>query len=334
MGPADACDPGGRPGDGGPWSTWRCPGMRPGSPRPAWPWPRWRPGVPGPGAGHRARIARETAVVLALFGLWQLVGTFVLMGPERAVNRGQWIWQAERAVHLPSETAVQAGVPASSADRAGAQPLLRRAPLRGGHRLPDLGVRLAPRHYPQVRTTLVLFTAAALLVQFIPVAPPRMLPGDGMIDTAAALRAVGLRLGGRVQRRSAVGDAVGACRVGAAGRPGDRRGVAEPLALARARLPAADHAGRGRHREPLLAGRDRRGAAARAGARGPEGSVRCTGAAAAGAGRISPRISARRSSPRPAPPRRDGRRPGAPAAPPAAPGRRWRNGSMASGQRG
>jgi len=30
----------------------------------------------------------------------------------------------------------------------------------------------------------VLFTAAALLVQFIPVAPPRMLPGDGMIDTA------------------------------------------------------------------------------------------------------------------------------------------------------
>ena len=40
------------------------------------------------------------------------------------------------------------------------------------------------RQYPQVRTTLVLFTAAALLVQFVPVAPPRMLPGDGMIDTA------------------------------------------------------------------------------------------------------------------------------------------------------
>jgi hypothetical protein len=39
------------------------------------------------------------------------------------------------------------------------------------------------RKYPQVRTTLVLFTVAALLIQFIPVAPPRMLPGDGMIDT-------------------------------------------------------------------------------------------------------------------------------------------------------
>jgi len=54
-----------------------------------------------------AGFARETAVVLALFGLWQLAGTFVLMGPEGAVDRGQWIWQAERAVHLPSETAVQ-----------------------------------------------------------------------------------------------------------------------------------------------------------------------------------------------------------------------------------
>jgi membrane-associated phospholipid phosphatase len=31
---------------------------------------------------------------------------------------------------------------------------------------------------------MVLFTASCLLVQFIPVAPPRMLAGDGMVDTA------------------------------------------------------------------------------------------------------------------------------------------------------
>ncbi|HXZ77274.1 MAG TPA: hypothetical protein VEH31_41275, partial [Streptosporangiaceae bacterium] len=54
-----------------------------------------------------AGFARETAVVLALFGMWQLAGSFVLMGPEGAIDRGQWIWQAERAVHLPSETVVQ-----------------------------------------------------------------------------------------------------------------------------------------------------------------------------------------------------------------------------------
>src|SRR6266567_5205410 len=37
--------------------------------------------------------------------------------------------------------------------------------------------------YPEVRATLVMVTAACLLVQLIPVAPPRMLPSDGMIDT-------------------------------------------------------------------------------------------------------------------------------------------------------
>jgi hypothetical protein len=130
-----------------------------------------------------AGFARETAVVLALFGMWQLAGTFVLMGPEGAIDRGRWIWQAERAVHLPSETVVQlAFLP---------HPLIVQALnlyYAGLHFVVVLGCLLwvyvwRRRKYPQVRTTLVLFTAAALLIQFIPVAPPRMLPGDGMIDT-------------------------------------------------------------------------------------------------------------------------------------------------------
>src|SRR5204862_1441 len=99
--------------------------------------------------------------------------------------RGQWIWEAERAVHLPSETVVQlAFVP---------HPLIVQALnlyYAGLHFVVVLACLIwvyvrHRRHYPQVRTTLVLFTAAALLVQFVPVAPPRMLPGDGMIDTAA-----------------------------------------------------------------------------------------------------------------------------------------------------
>jgi hypothetical protein len=39
--------------------------------------------------------------------------------------------------------------------------------------------------YPWVRMTLVLVTAWSLLVQLIPVAPPRLLPGSGMTDVAA-----------------------------------------------------------------------------------------------------------------------------------------------------
>jgi len=131
-----------------------------------------------------AGFARETAVVLALFGLWQLAGRFVLMGPDGAIDRGQWIWQAERAVHLPSETVVQqAFLP---------HPLIVQALnlyYAGLHFVVVIGCLIwvyvwHRQRYPRVRTTLVLFTAAALLIQFVPVAPPRMLPGDGMIDTA------------------------------------------------------------------------------------------------------------------------------------------------------
>lgn len=39
-------------------------------------------------------------------------------------------------------------------------------------------------HYRHVRTTLVGLTAACLLIQLIPVAPPRMLAGVGLVDTA------------------------------------------------------------------------------------------------------------------------------------------------------
>ncbi len=141
------------------------------------PWPRR--------LAMAAGIAQEAAILLALFALWQLAGSFSLVGPDGALVRAQWIWHAERVVHLPSETEVQ------------------RAFL--GHPLLVQGLNLYyaslhfvvligclvwvyarhRRHYPQVRITLVLFTAGALLIQFLPVAPPRMLPGDGMVDTAA-----------------------------------------------------------------------------------------------------------------------------------------------------
>jgi hypothetical protein len=39
-------------------------------------------------------------------------------------------------------------------------------------------------YYQRLRTTLVLLTGACLLVQLVPVAPPRMLPGTGLVDTA------------------------------------------------------------------------------------------------------------------------------------------------------
>jgi PAP2 superfamily protein len=131
-----------------------------------------------------AGFLREAAVLLALFALWQLAGSYAVMGPDGAIDRAQWIWHAERVVHLPNEAGVQ-------------QAFLGHSLIVEVLNLYYAGLHFAVvlscllwvyiwhrRQYPQVRTTLVLFTAGALLIQLIPVAPPRMLPGDNMIDTA------------------------------------------------------------------------------------------------------------------------------------------------------
>jgi PAP2 superfamily len=131
-----------------------------------------------------AGFLRESAVLLALFALWQLAGSYAVLGPDGAIGRAQWIWHAERAVHLPSEAGLQQAFLG--------HPLvveLLNFYYAGLHFAVVICCLLwvyiwHRRQYPQVRTTLVLFTAGALLIQLVPVAPPRMLPGDNMIDTA------------------------------------------------------------------------------------------------------------------------------------------------------
>ena len=144
---------------------------------PGGPWPRR--------LALAAGIAQEAAVLLGLFALWQVAGSFGLVGPDGALARARWIWHAERVVHLPSETEIQRAFLG--------HPLLVEALnlyYASLHFVVLIGclIWVYARHrrqYPPVRTTLVLFTAGALLIQFLPVAPPRMLEGDGMVDTAA-----------------------------------------------------------------------------------------------------------------------------------------------------
>lgn len=129
-------------------------------------------------------VAQEAGLLCGLYGLWQLAGSFTVMSPAGALPRARWLWHAERLVRLPSETAVQ-------------RPFLAHPLLIQAFNLyydilhfPALGaclIWLYVRHrarYPRIRTTVVLLTGACLLIQFIPVAPPRLLPGTGMVDTA------------------------------------------------------------------------------------------------------------------------------------------------------
>ena len=130
------------------------------------------------------RFTGEAALLVGLFALWQYAGSFSFLPASGALPRGQWLWHAERWLHLPSETALQrVFLP---------HPLLIQLanlyyavlhfPVLLGT-LAWLFVWHRDRYRP-VRTTVVLFTAAALIIQFVPVAPPRLLPGTGLVDTA------------------------------------------------------------------------------------------------------------------------------------------------------
>jgi hypothetical protein len=127
---------------------------------------------------------QETALVLGLFALWQYAGSFSFVGPGGALGRARWIWHAERVLHLPSETALQ-------------HVFLPYPLVIQFFNLYYLSLHFAVLiitmiwlfawhrdAYRRLRTTLVLFTGVCLIIQFVPVAPPRMLPETGLVDTA------------------------------------------------------------------------------------------------------------------------------------------------------
>src|SRR5215468_269148 len=130
-----------------------------------------------------AVFAREAGMLLGLFALWTYAGSKSEVSLAEAMRRAAWIWHAERDAGLPSEAALQRlFLP---------HPLLVEA----------LNWYYAVLHFPvvigslvwlfvwhrgeywRVRTLVLVFTAVSLLVQFIPVAPPRLLPLTGMTGT-------------------------------------------------------------------------------------------------------------------------------------------------------
>lgn len=129
-------------------------------------------------------FSQESGLILGLFALWQLAGSFTIIGPGDALARSRWIWHFERVIGLPSETSLQ-------------RIFLPHPVLIEFFNLYYLGLHfpvligcmvwLFVRHrdsYRRFRTTLVAFTSVCLVIQFIPVAPPRMLPSTGLVDTA------------------------------------------------------------------------------------------------------------------------------------------------------
>ena len=128
-------------------------------------------------------FARELAIMFTLYAVWRLAAQLSLMQVDGAVWRGRWLWDVQRAVHLPSEVSVQHVVLP--------HPLLVQAAnvYYAVAHVPAMILFLAwlftfhrPR-YPKIRNAMALTTGACLLIQLIPVAPPRLVPGLGIVDT-------------------------------------------------------------------------------------------------------------------------------------------------------
>lgn len=148
---------------------------------------RTEPAVPEADAPVSARppLPREFLLVAGLFLVYKLGRQLATGHTATAFHNARRVWDWERALHLPGEGDVQSAL------------------LHG-----DVLVHLAntyyatvhfpatlallvwlylrrPAHYLWARRVLAAVTAAALVLPFtFPLAPPRMLAGTGLVDTA------------------------------------------------------------------------------------------------------------------------------------------------------
>jgi hypothetical protein len=131
----------------------------------------------------RPHLVPELLLVAALYMTYS-VGRY-LAAPAGAYAHASSLWHFERWVHLPNESSVQQFV----------LHWPRLVDLANLHYQVGYIVSLVgsllwlyirhPRHYIWYRRFLTLVTGLGLLGQiFYPMAPPRLLPGDDVVDTA------------------------------------------------------------------------------------------------------------------------------------------------------
>jgi PAP2 superfamily len=126
-------------------------------------------------------FARETAVIGFLYGLWQVAGSLATSSTFGAYARARWIERFEHHLPLPSERSLQHVI-------LGHRLLIGfcdyyYAAMHVSTMLAFL-IWLFWRHrdrYRPVRQVMAWTTLGCLVVQLVPVAPPRMLPG--IVDT-------------------------------------------------------------------------------------------------------------------------------------------------------
>jgi hypothetical protein len=132
--------------------------------------------------GIRA-TARELSLVLALYAVWQWAHELTVTKVAGARENALWLYDLQHRLHIPDELTLQDAV---LPHKWLVQALNGYYALVHVPALIALLVWLFFRHrdrYPWVRNTLALLTAGCLLLHLIPMAPPRMFPELGFVDT-------------------------------------------------------------------------------------------------------------------------------------------------------
>lgn len=128
---------------------------------------------------------RELAIVAGLFLLWKFASAISVTDTSGAFARGRWLWRLERTLRLPSELSVQNGLLAHH-DLVQLVNVFYLAAHLGSLLifLPWMFFRHRAQ-YRRWRNVIAVFTGISLLIQLVSVAPPRLLPQFGFVDTAA-----------------------------------------------------------------------------------------------------------------------------------------------------
>jgi hypothetical protein len=137
------------------------------------------------GATFTSAFCGETALVAALYAVWQAAHALPLVHNAGAYTRAQDIWDAQRTLHLPSELAMQRWVMPHRylAETCNVFYATVHVPA-----LLLFLLWLFVRHrdqYGHWRNTLAILTAFCLFIRFLRVAPPRLMPHLGFVDLSA-----------------------------------------------------------------------------------------------------------------------------------------------------
>ncbi|MEU7427579.1 phosphatase PAP2 family protein [Streptomyces sp. NPDC040750] len=138
-----------------------------------------------PDATARPALIREFLLVAGLFLVYKLGRQLATGHTGDAFRNAHHVWGLERTAHLPDEISVQ-----SALLHGDTLVHLANAYYATVHFPATLAFLIwmylrRPAHYVWARRVLALLTSAALVLPFtFPLAPPRMLTGTGLVDTA------------------------------------------------------------------------------------------------------------------------------------------------------